>query len=45
MMSYIRTKVSVAVAKATSACIRGDRRVRGGARGFEDGAALASILS
>ena len=45
VMGYVRTKISVAIAKATSACIRGERGARGLARGFEDGAALASILS
>jgi hypothetical protein len=43
-MGYVRTKVSVAIAKATSACIQGEGGARGVAREFEDGAALASIL-
>ena len=45
VMSYIRARLSVAVARAVSACIRGDRRPKNRARGFENGAALASILS
>ena len=44
-MAYVRTKMSVAIAKAVSACIRGDRTSKRVARGFEDGAALAFILS
>ena len=45
VMAYVRAKISVAIARAVSACIRGDRTCKKVARGFEDGAALASILS
>ena len=45
VMSYIRIKLSVAIARTTSACIRGERGDRGAVRGFEDGDALAAIPS
>ena len=45
MMGYVRTKVSVAIARAASAFIRGGRTSKRAVRGFEDGAALATILS
>ena len=46
VMSYIRARMSVAIVKSVSASIRGDRRPKNVARaGFEDGAALASVLS
>ena len=46
-MSYIniRARLTVAVARAVSACIRGDRRPKNIARGFDDGTAVASIIS
>jgi hypothetical protein len=43
-MAFVRRKMSVAVARAMSARIRGERRGNKISMGFEDGAALATIL-